>query len=108
MPELPDITIYLEALAARLLNQQIKGVRIASPSLLRSYDPPVPAAIGKRIIGFRRLGKRIVFDLEDELFLVFHLMITGRFHWKKRGAAATFSRLSPSCDCAARFLRFHA
>ncbi len=87
MPELPDITIYIEALQARLLNQPLEKIRLASPFLLRSFDPPIRAAEGKKVLGFHRIGKRIVFELEDNLFLVFHLMITGRFHWKKRGAA---------------------
>ena len=87
MPELPDITIYIEALQARLLNQPLEKIRIASPFLLRSFEPPIRAAEGKRLLGFHRIGKRIVFELEDDLFLVFHLMITGRFHWKKRGIA---------------------
>jgi len=87
MPELPDITIYIEALEARLLNQPLEKIRLASPFLLRSFDPPIRAAEGKKVLRFHRIGKRIVFELEDDLFLVFHLMITGRFHWKKRGAA---------------------
>lgn len=87
MPELPDITIYIEALQARLLHQPIEKIRLGNPFLLRTFDPPIRAVEGKKIIGFRRIGKRIVFELESDLFLVFHLMITGRFHWKKRGAA---------------------
>jgi formamidopyrimidine-DNA glycosylase len=87
MPELPDITIYIEALKARLLNQPLEKIRIASPFLLRSVEPPIRSAEGKKVLGFHRIGKRIVFELEDDLFLVFHLMITGRFHWKKRGVA---------------------
>jgi formamidopyrimidine-DNA glycosylase len=87
MPELPDIIVYIEALEARLLNQPLEKIRLASPFLLRSFDPPIRAAEGKKVLGFRRIGKRIVFEFEDDLFLVFHLMITGRFHWKKRGAA---------------------
>ena len=87
MPELPDITIYIEALQARLLNQPLEKIRLASPFLLRSFEPPIRAAEGKKILSFHRIGKRIVFEVEDDLFLVFHLMITGRFHWKKRGAA---------------------
>ena len=86
MPELPDIVIYIEALQARLLNQPLQKIRLASPFLLRSFDPPVHSADGKKVLGFHRIGKRIVFELEDELFLIFHLMIAGRFHWKKRGA----------------------
>lgn len=87
MPELPDITIYIEALQARLLNQPLQKIRLGNPFLLRTFEPPIRAAEGKKIIGFQRIGKRIVFELEDSLFLVFHLMITGRFHWKKRGIA---------------------
>jgi len=87
MPELPNITIYLEALEARLLNQPLEKIRLASPFLLRSFEPPIGIAEGKKALGFHRIGKRIVFELEGDLFLVFHLMITGRFHWKKRGAA---------------------
>ena len=87
MPELPDITIYIEALRARLLNQPLEKIRLGNPFLLRTFEPPIRTAEGKQVVGFERIGKRIVFELEDELFLVFHLMITGRFHWKKRGIA---------------------
>jgi formamidopyrimidine-DNA glycosylase len=86
MPELPDITVYIEALQDRLLNQPVQKIRIANPFILRSFDPPIQTAEGKRVIGFDRIGKRIVFELEDQLFMIFHLMIAGRFHWKKRGA----------------------
>lgn len=87
MPELPDITLYIEALESRLLNQPLEKIRLGNPFLLRTFEPPIRSAEGKKVVGFQRLGKRIVFALEDELFLVFHLMITGRFHWKKRGIA---------------------
>jgi formamidopyrimidine-DNA glycosylase len=86
MPELPDITVYIEALQDRLLNQPLQKIRIASPFILRSFDPPIGTAEGKKVVAVDRLGKRIVFELEDEFFLIFHLMIAGRFHWKKRGA----------------------
>ena len=86
MPELPDITIYIEALQDRLLNQPLQKMRIANPFILRSFDPPIQTAEGKKVVAFHRIGKRIVFELEDELFMIFHLMIAGRFHWKKRGA----------------------
>jgi formamidopyrimidine-DNA glycosylase len=86
VPELPDVTIYVERLQARLAGQPLQRVRLASPFLLRSVAPPLEAAFGRRVLGFRRLGKRIVFELEDELFLVVHLMIAGRFHWKAPGA----------------------
>lgn len=85
MPELPDITIYVEALERRLEGQVIEEVRLASPFLLRTVEPSLDEAIGKRVESVRRLGKRIVIGLEDDLFLVFHLMIAGRFNWKKRG-----------------------
>jgi len=86
MPELPDVTVYIEALNERVLNQPIQKIRIGSPFVVRSFDPPLRAAEGKNVLGFRRLGKRIVFVLEDELFLIVHLMIAGRFHWKPKGA----------------------
>ena len=86
MPELPDVTVYVERLATRCVGQTLERVRVVSPSLLRSVDPPLSAAEGRRVTGMRRLGKRIVFALEDELFLIFHLMIAGRFHWRDRGA----------------------
>ena len=87
MPELPDLEIYLEAQAPRTLGRRLERVRIAGPSLLRSVDPPVSAAEGLRVVGLRRLGKRIAIGLEQELFLVIHLMIAGRLRWRPRGAA---------------------
>jgi formamidopyrimidine-DNA glycosylase len=86
LPELPDITVYIEALAARVLNQPIEKIRLASPFIIRSVAPPIREAEGKRVVGFRRMGKRIVFMLEADLFLVVHLMISGRFRWKDHGA----------------------
>ena len=86
MPELPDVTVYIEALSERVLNQPIQKIRIGSPFVLRSFDPPISAAEGKKVLALRRLGKRIVFELEDELYLIVHLMIAGRFHWKPKGA----------------------
>src|SRR6516165_1376511 len=86
MPELPDVTVYIEALEERVLNQPIRKIRIGSPLLVRSFDPPIREAEGKRVVGLRRLGKRIVFELEQDLFLVVHLMIAGRFHWKPPNA----------------------
>jgi formamidopyrimidine-DNA glycosylase len=87
VPELPDITIYLEALEARIVGRPIGAVRIVGPSLLRSVDPPIAEAAGREVRGLRRLGKRIVWELDGELYLVFHLMIAGRFRWKPPGAA---------------------
>jgi formamidopyrimidine-DNA glycosylase len=86
MPELPDLTIYIERLQARILAQRLEKIRLASPFLLRSVDPPIHTAEGKKVIGLRRIGKRIVVELEDNLFLVVHLMIAGRFQWKAGGA----------------------
>ena len=83
MPELPDIVAYIEALEPRILHQPIQDIRVSSPFLLRSVDPPLSEASGKDVTNLRRLGKRIVFGLEDELFLIIHLMIAGRFHWKE-------------------------
>ena len=89
VPELPDVTVYVECLAARCVGQPLERVRVVGISLLRSVDPPLSAAEGRRVLGVRRLGKRIVFELEDELFLIFHLMIAGRFRWRERGAKAS-------------------
>ena len=87
MPELPEIELYLRALRARIQGETLEKVRIRSPSLLRSYDPPVSALEAKRILGLERLGKRVVWAMEDDLFAVFHLMITGRFKWRNPGVA---------------------
>jgi formamidopyrimidine-DNA glycosylase len=86
MPELPDVTVYIEALSERVLKQPIQKIRIGSPFVLRSFEPPISAAEGKKVLALRRLGKRIVFQLDDDLFLIVHLMIAGRFHWKPKGA----------------------
>jgi formamidopyrimidine-DNA glycosylase len=86
VPELPDITIYIEALERRILGQSLNQVRIASPFLLRTAVPPLEQARARKIIGLRRLGKRIALGLEDELWLVLHLMIAGRLHWRAGSA----------------------
>lgn len=89
MPELPDIEDYLAALRPRTLGARLQGVRITGFSLLKTYDPPIDAAVGRDVVGLRRLGKRIVFELTDDgepWFLVLHLMIAGRLHWKDPGA----------------------
>ncbi len=88
MPELPDITLYLEALAPRIVGQPLERARIVSPSLLRTVDPPLAAAEGRKVVGLRRIGKRIVWEMEGKLFLVFHLMIAGRFKWRPEGTSA--------------------
>jgi formamidopyrimidine-DNA glycosylase len=83
MPELPDITIYIEALAKRILNHTLERIELASPFLLRTATPPTSQAEGKRVVELRRIGKRICIGLEDGLWLVLHLMIAGRLHWKE-------------------------
>jgi formamidopyrimidine-DNA glycosylase len=86
VPELPDVEVYVEHLRRRVVGQPLEHARVASPFLVRSFDPPLRAAEGKRVRSVRRMGKRIVFALDDDLFLVVHLMIAGRFRWKERGA----------------------
>jgi formamidopyrimidine-DNA glycosylase len=86
VPEYPDIELYLHALAPRLGGRTLTRVRLASPFLVRSIDPPVDDLHGRRVIGLRRLGKRIVFEFESAYFLIVHLMIAGRFRWREAGA----------------------
>jgi formamidopyrimidine-DNA glycosylase len=86
VPELPDVAVYLEALAPRILGARLERVRLLTPFLLRSVDPPLSAVAGTTVTGLRRIGKRLVIALEQELFLVLHLMIAGRLHWKEAGA----------------------
>ncbi len=85
MPELPDILAYLTALESRVAGERLESVRLGSPFLLRSIAPPVSDAEGRRVTGLERLGKRLVFALEGDLYLVLHLMIAGWLHWRKRG-----------------------
>src|SRR2546425_13090939 len=86
MPELPDVAVYIEALDSRIRGARLERVRLFSPFVLRSVDPPLAAAAGRTVTGLRRLGKRIVLELEDEIFLIIHLMIAGRLHWRSAGA----------------------
>jgi len=86
VPELPDILLYLRALEPRIVGRRVAGVRLANPFLLRSVDPPLSAVEGRQVVGLRRLGKRVVVEADGQLFLVFHLMIAGRFRWKPPGA----------------------
>ena len=85
MPELPDIVVYIEALQKRIVGKQIEQIRIVAPSLLRTATPPLQSAEGKRVLQVRRMGKRICIGLEGDLWLVLHLMIAGRLHWRERG-----------------------
>jgi formamidopyrimidine-DNA glycosylase len=87
MPELPDVELYLFALRPLVVGNALERVRLATPFLLRSVEPPLDAAVGRRVTGLRRIGKRIVWELEGDLFLVFHLMIAGRFKRRDAGAA---------------------
>lgn len=86
MPELPDVTIYIEALEKRILGRRLERVRVASPFLLRTVEPPLESAFGKKVVALRRLGKRICIGLENDVWLVLHLMIAGRLHWSVVGA----------------------
>jgi formamidopyrimidine-DNA glycosylase len=86
VPELPDIELYLHALRPRIVGQPLQQVRLASPFLVRSIDPPLDAVVGEPVRDLRRLGKRIVWVFDHDVFLVFHLMIAGRFRWKEAGA----------------------
>jgi formamidopyrimidine-DNA glycosylase len=88
MPELPDIVVYLEALERRILRQPLEALRLTSPFVLRSVEPPVADLAGRRVIALSRLGKRLVWALEDERFVVIHLMIAGRLRWAAPGARA--------------------
>ncbi|HEY3493795.1 MAG TPA: DNA-formamidopyrimidine glycosylase family protein [Polyangiaceae bacterium] len=83
MPELPDIALYLDAIGRRVIGRKLERVRLFTPFLLRSFDPPLSAVSDKRVLELRRLGKRIVFALDDDLFLVVHLMVAGRFRWEE-------------------------
>ncbi|MEX0795959.1 MAG: DNA-formamidopyrimidine glycosylase family protein [Acidimicrobiia bacterium] len=87
MPELPDIAVYIEALEREFLGKPVTGVRVASVSVLRTFDPPYDAPVGQEVQGFRRIGKRIVFEFPNELFLVVHLMVAGRLRLEPPGKA---------------------
>ena len=88
MPELPDVVVYLEALERRILGHRLAGVRLLSPFVLRTVEPPVATLFGRRVLHLRRMGKRIVLGFDGELFLVIHLMIAGRLRWGAPGAKA--------------------
>ncbi len=86
MPELPDIRVYVECLRPRIVGRRLERVRLVSPFLLRTVEPDIREAEGRRVVELRRIGKRIVIGMDEDLFLVLHLMIAGRLHWKKVGA----------------------
>jgi formamidopyrimidine-DNA glycosylase len=100
VPELPDIVVYIEALEKRIVGQVLEGARLVSPFLLRTTDPPLASAPGKRVRELRRVGKRIAIGLDDQLWLVLHLMIAGRLHWQKRGAKVSRPRGLAAFDFA--------
>jgi len=85
MPELPDVSVYLERLTAKVVGHRLERVRITHPFLLRSVTPPIGAVEGQRVVGAERLGKRVVLAFEGELFVVIHLMIAGRLRWLAPG-----------------------
>jgi len=89
MPELPDLTVYLEALDARIVGQRLERLLVRSPFLLRTAEPPIESAQGRRVTEVRRIGKRLAIGLEGDLWLVFHLMIAGRLHWTEAGARSS-------------------
>ncbi len=101
MPELPDVTVYIEALELRILGQRLARVRLASPFLLRTVAPPIAAAAGRRVESIRRIGKRIAIGLAEELWLVVHLMIAGRLHWRSPDAKLAGKRDLAAFDFAA-------
>ncbi|HEY4013180.1 MAG TPA: DNA-formamidopyrimidine glycosylase family protein [Polyangiaceae bacterium] len=86
MPELPDVEVYVHHLRRRVVGATLEHVRVASPFLVRSFDPPIREAEGKKVLALRRVGKRIAFALEGDLWLVIHLMVAGRLRWKEPGA----------------------
>jgi len=86
LPELPDVVVYLEALERRILGRRVSGVRLLSPFVLRTVEPPITALYDRQVLALRRIGKRIVLGFEDELYLVIHLMIAGRLRWGLPGA----------------------
>jgi formamidopyrimidine-DNA glycosylase len=101
MPELPDITVYIEALESRILGQTLEVVRVVSPFLLRTADPPLTEAHGGTVVQLRRVGKRICIGLDNDLWLVLHLMIAGRLHWHPLGGKSARVKVSPPRGLAA-------
>ena len=87
MPELPDITLYIEALSSRVVGQPLERLRIGNPFLVRTIEPAPSELSGRKVLGVRRIGKRIVLAMPDDIFVVVHLMIAGRLRWKDKGAA---------------------
>ncbi len=86
MPEFPDLELYLSALEPRIVGQKLEKVRLGSPFVLRSVEPPLSSTFGRKVVRLRRLGKRLIFEFDGELFIIVHLMVAGRFQWKEAGA----------------------
>jgi formamidopyrimidine-DNA glycosylase len=108
MPELPDITVYLEALERRIQGQKLEKVRITSPFLLRTATPPISKVEGRKVLDLRRLGKRICIGIEDDLWLVIHLMIAGRLHWKAETGKSSGARSSSKFKAQLALFHFDA
>jgi formamidopyrimidine-DNA glycosylase len=106
MPELPDIVVYIEALKKRILGEQLEAVRIVSPFLLRTAVPPLSSVEGRKVARLQRIGKRIGIGFENDIWLVLHLMIAGRLHWRERGAAISRQRNFAAFDFASGSLVF--
>lgn len=100
MPELPDVVVYIERLEAFVRGAPLERLRISGPSVLRTFDPPVSAVEGRVVTGFRRIGKRIVFEMEDDLAIVVHLMVAGRLRWREPGTAVPKKRGLAAFDFA--------
>lgn len=94
MPEYPDIVVYIEALEQRIMGQPLERVQLGSPFLLRTTQPPITTVQARKVVKLRRIGKRICIGLEEDLWLVLHLMIAGRLHWHERPVKASRVRLA--------------
>ena len=98
MPEYPDVTVYVERLTAFLVGREVTGLRLQSPSLVKTFDPPVRSLVGQRVTGVHRIGKRIVLEFRDDLYAVLHLMIAGRLKWRPPGAKLVRKRMHGAID----------
>ena len=98
MPELPDIVVYMEALEQRVVGHVLENLEVRGPSLLRTADPPIYSIQGRRVTSLRRVGKRIAFGFDNDLWLVFHLMIAGRLHWSQKKKTADVRRTLAAFD----------
>jgi formamidopyrimidine-DNA glycosylase len=106
VPELPDLTLYLDALRSRLVGQRLVRVHVASPFVVRTVTPPLAALEGAAVIGVRRIGKHIVLEFEADRFVVIHLMIAGRFQWKPPGPPPRSRQVLATFECSSGLLVF--